>query len=157
LYPSNTRIIRHLILFFIGAAVCIGTLYFGFLLLVANALASFGGNSCPPETPSLVEEMAGFKLPPSASNLSSQCWGMQGALAYASFEIARSDLDYLLQHVLVETPLSTTTESYSMTHVQCCLAQFLYGEHREGEVFQQLLIDTSNPEIYTVYVETLLG
>jgi hypothetical protein len=110
------------------------------------------------ECPTLIEYTAQFTLPQSTRLHWTQCGETQSRqFAYATFDIAPSDVDALIGSTHITSPLSSTERPYDMNYARFCLLHFLYGEYRGLEIVQQVLIDTSHPDVYTVYVETLLG
>ncbi len=66
--------------------------------------AAFSG--CKPSNVKELENAGQFKLPPSAQNLKSGCFGMQGWDGHAEFEMLPSDLDVLIASTKLKTPLS---------------------------------------------------
>jgi hypothetical protein len=149
----------------VGMLACAGVLYFALMLVLAQALSSFTGlasNSCESTEPPAVESLGRFKLPPSADNLWSWCWGMQGWFAYARFEILPEELNILVTNSLVELPLSSSQKpddfDFPDENVES-VTTYLYGkyESRQEEISQEILVDTSNPALYTVYISVLGG
>ncbi|MBX3063149.1 MAG: hypothetical protein KF726_09240 [Anaerolineae bacterium] len=116
-------------------------------------------DNCATETPSFTETVARFKYPATANILEKRCWGMQGWYAYTKFEMAPSDLQSFLDRSLVRPPLSGTGVPYDtvLLEVSKTLKSYLYGKHEEVEFQQDILIDTSNPEKYVVYLNVLGG
>jgi hypothetical protein len=117
------------------------------------------GPPCDPSHPSGIERVAGFKLPPSASNLSSNCFGLANWWAEARFDMNPSDLEVFVNSTNVKLPLSATLKPGTLS---CCdqltgVTSYLYGWYGSGEWFEEVFIDTSNPARWRVYFTLLAG
>jgi hypothetical protein len=150
---------RKLILVIWTLVVCVGMIL-ACRYLAVTALRGMFADQCPPSNPAAIESLARFKLPPSASNLWTQCWGLQGWWAYARFDIAPSDVDALVSSTQIKPPLSARDKPTDVEFPDVNLAEiasFLYGSHLEVVFNQEILIDTSDQQRYTVYFATWGG
>src|SRR3954467_1332824 len=79
---SRRRLIRNIVIAAVGLTICGAVIFIGGLVLLANALKGMDGflnyPQCTISNPKGVEEVAQFKLPPSAKLLKAGCGGMQG-------------------------------------------------------------------------------
>ncbi len=141
----------------------------GCLIFIQTLATAFGGidglfgNSCPPDTPESIEDIAQFTLPPSAENLWSLCVSMQGWSAEARFDMSPDDLDVFISSVWLETTLNNSGVPRYISFFEEGLmfedmTSYLYSLETSGtDLLQEILIDTSNPRLYTVYMEVLGG
>jgi hypothetical protein len=113
------------------------------------------GMGCPSFFPFLVEENAKFTLPPSAHNIISACGGMQGWMAQARFEMSPDDLDNLLASTFLTQPLTEIAPEERLDDVEN-MSSYLYGRSTSG-LWQEIIINTSDPNVYTVYITTIGG
>src|SRR5262249_51246944 len=143
----------------LGLIICGGVIYIAFLVVLVNALGGEHGlfsNSCNASQPSLVEGMAQFKLPPSASHLQSNCGGMQGTWAEARFEMRPSDLPVFVNSTRIKLPLSSTGKPEKLNCELYCsdltnMKTYLYGTYSANEWREEIFIDTTNQDRYVVY------
>jgi hypothetical protein len=146
----------------IAVAVCCCAGLYGRIQLSFSHLGDTPGNNnaCDPKYPTNIEDLAQLKFPPSVRNLRSSCFGMQGWLGYAQFEMAPSDLDYFVSHLQIRSPLARDgiPADDELATKASTLRSFLHGNYQiynynKGKsFFQDVLIDTSNPSQYFVYV-----
>lgn len=140
-----------------------------FLINLLNGLSNLGefmGNTCSDE-PRSVEGMARFDLPPSYDNLTSFCGGMQGWWAEAHFDMSPDDLDMLINSLWLEMKLSEFSDGLDDDMKQhlfiseednATIKTGFYGYSESGnDLVQKILIDTTNPELYRVYLVVLGG
>ena len=152
----------------IGLACVLACLVITAIVLIHvfdNGISAFGENSCPETSPKEVEDFAHFKLPPSARNLISDCSGMQGIVANAKFEMSPTDLNAFIASTLIDKPLSTnsgmpdTGELFGFD--EKAVKSYLYGKYDHpapnGGVYEDILVDTTNPTTYVVYVNYSAG
>lgn len=134
--------------------VCSAIVLSLFVLLVGKPLAeiaeTFGG--CEPANPTQLEELGKFRLPASTRNLESKCFGLQGWGVLASFEMDATDLELFITSSLIETPLSTT-ELPTELGFPDDMESHLYGKYEAEFLSQYILIDTSDPKVFVVYVQ----
>ena len=136
-----------------------------FALNAASVFLDFSDNSCDPRTPANTEDIGQFKFPPSTTNLSSYCWGMQGWWGNAQFDMAPSDLNYFVSHLQIKPPLSNNrlpaeneriVEDVVLATKASTLKSFLYGSYRifykSSSFAQEVVIDTSDPGRFVVYL-----
>jgi len=121
------------------------------------------GNNCPNDEPANAESYGRFELPPSYTNLKSFCGGMQGWSVDASFNMKPEDLDALVESLWLEADLQPTGEPQHIffrdgeTPFEE-IASYLYAVTTSGtDLLQEVLIDTSDPESYFVYLVILAG
>ena len=159
---SHRRLIRNIVIGAVGLSICGAVAYLIFLVAVASAIGSLFQNSCDPSSPAAVEGMGQFKLPPSASHLQSNCGGMQGFWAEASFEMNPADLRTFVKTTRVKLPLSSTGKPVKLNCEHYCNAltdvkSYLYGTYSGSEWDEEIFIDTTNPNSYAVYYTALGG
>ncbi len=159
---KQASLFRKITVLLLGIVACGAAAYLVFLFVVGQAIKSLDtGNLCPPFDPSAVEAKGFFKLPPSAHNLSSQCSGWNAWSAEARFQMKPTDLSVLIAYSIIKKPMSSSGRPATFPTLDQAtsnkIGSYFYGEDEEGEVFQQILIDTTDPNEYTVYVRTLAG
>ena len=140
--------------------------------ILSNSLSNLGeafGNSCPSDEPHSVEGMARFRLPSSYDNFWSDCGGMQGWWAEAHFDMSPDDLDSLISNLWLDVELvefSTGLEEITVKHIifsqsaddPSNIQTGFYGySESDADLVQEILIDTTNPELYRVYLVVLRG
>ncbi len=157
---SRRNLIVGLSISAITSIVCCGTGFVVVTLFTLAGMSAFGYNSCDPKTPKNTEELGQFKLPPSVRNLRSSCFGIQGWLGNAQFEMSPSDLDYFVSHLQIKPPLARNgiPADDDLATKASTLTSFLQGsyqtEYKNGKSFSQVvLIDTSSSTQYLVYVD----
>jgi hypothetical protein len=109
--------------------------------------------ACNPTNMPNTERLAKFKYPPSTTDLRSYCFGMQGWGGAAQFEINASDLTYFTTNTKVKRFYSHVKPTASMAWFAKHMQSYLYGEHKQSEFSTYILIDTTNNDTYTVYME----
>lgn len=119
--------------------------------------SDFGNNMCPTEEQHQLENIAGFELPQSTHNLYAFCsW-----TTTARFDMSPDDLDTFLESTLFELPLASEGELEYVRLPETVslddMDSYLFGQHGQNDYFAEILIDTSNPDVYTVYIEVLGG
>lgn len=112
--------------------------------------------------PSTIESNAEIKLPPSVHNLYAHQEGFQEIFILARFSMAATHLPMFLQTTLCTEPL-TPVDPQQQTQVldlgwwQPMDAQHLQECDGRGENFsQRIMIDTTDPQRYIVYVSTAM-
>lgn len=151
------RLLTFLLPVVIGICV-IGACY----LFAVFSAVSMLQNQCDPSEPSEFESLAQVSLPSSYDSFHSVCFGMQGWGAEAKFDINPDELDLFLETTNIEQPLSSTnlpTASYS-AYLEIdldTLESFLYARHQANEWFEEIIVDTSNPNRWTIYFTVLGG
>jgi hypothetical protein len=120
----------------------------------------FGGPTCDPANPDADLRLAGIDLPPSAANLAVKCPGTQGIWVDISFDMQPADLEAFVSSTNVKPPLSTTGKP-SKPECQCpemqTVTSYLYGVYEEAQWFEEILIDTRQPDTWHVYFTLLAG
>lgn len=125
----------------------------GYAIRVISSLSG-----CEESDPEQIEYLAQFELPPSAHNLKSSCFGLQAYGADASFEMSPADLDMFIASTSIEPSLFTGKTSGAdvlngrLNEKASQMESYLYGKYVSVDFTQEILIDTSNPERYTVYI-----
>jgi hypothetical protein len=165
---SRRKLIRNIIIGLAGLTICGAVVAIAGLVWLGNL---FSGDSiglidppCTVSNPSGIEEMAEFKLPPSAKLLSAGCGGMQGWGAWASFEMNPADLNTFLATTSVKPPLSNTNHPEKL-HCACAnnekITDYLYGDYssynNNHSWREEVFIDTHDKNLYTVYFTVLGG
>jgi len=141
---------------------------YGFIFYIGNsigqALIQMGDMHTPPcNTPDELESFAQISLPESYENLESICGGMQGWYAEAKFDINPDDLEAFLESTLITPDSLSSTEMPDYTHsgyfrpIEEPVTSYLYGSQWDGDWFEEVIVDTSNPERWTVYFTLLAG
>ncbi len=162
----RTNIIRRIILLVLSIVVVAALGIVVFLHLLSNALIGLGPmlNSplCDPHDPRGIENIAQIELPPSYRNLESSCGGMQGWAAFAKFEIDANELELFLETTNIEptlasTGLQETTSSIYLSNNEQYPRSYLYGVHNSFKWFEEIIVDTSRSERWTVYFTVLAG
>lgn len=112
------------------ALVCGGAGFYVLQTTFGN-VATFGNNSCDPRNPTDTEALGQFKFPPSIRNLRSWCFGMQGWLGEAQFEMSPSDLDYFVSHLQIGAPLTHAgvPADNSFATMASTMKSFLHGSY----------------------------
>lgn len=151
----------------LGALLAVGCivvcLYVLLVLYVQGKIygtGPFPNNTCSSDNPdNWIQDIAHFQLPPSARNLESSCFGLQGWIAYASFDMKPEDLDAFLAttYVLHLEPDTGEPENPAALALIEQNVPYLFGSDRRYEYYQEIFIDTSDPEWYRVYVYVLGG
>ena len=157
--PQNHRTRNTLLIALgIGIAAIIGTIALSWMVFDNEFLNS--ENACPPEDRALIERAAGLTLPPSTAKLYARCINWQEWRGQLAFDMKPTDLDAFLSSAEMETPLVSTgapelhqlfaddSESARIEQV----TTYLYGENRRPDVWQYILIDTTDPSLYRVHV-----
>jgi len=158
-----------LILFGVMSAfLCIGAVIAVFVLPTVDGLLALGEidsfYDCSTED---IENIGRMELPPSTENQIINCFlpmelpdlrqwetGITG-----KFDMSPNDLDTFLESTLFELPLATEGEPTRVSRWYRLdeIASYLYGKHSQDDYFAEILIDASNPDVYTVYIEVLGG
>lgn len=150
----------------------IGLSLAGFALLVLGGLAliSFmSNNSDPvflenpqPSTTAEIESLARIDIPASASNIHAQAGGFQDRYIHVRFDLPPADLNSFLGATRYTPAVSQSTDipfqqslEPNQNWWQPAMAKsFLAGAGFVDGISQSVLIDTTNPELYIVYVQT---
>lgn len=128
----------------------------GIIGYAIRGISSLSG--CEESDPEQIEYLAQFELPPSAKNLESYCVGLQAYSADASFEMNPSELDTFITSTHIESHLFTEKSSKNeflnsrLDKKASQMDSYLYGKYVSADFTQEILIDTSNSERYTVYI-----
>lgn len=160
---SKRRWILWIILGIIG---CSGISLIGclaFLTYIAQGLGEFyGSNSgCGSEDVTPFEGYARVKIPEDYSNFLSTCGGLQGWWAEAHFDINPDDFHDFLASTSIDE--STLTDQFPPTLYSVWkeeirdIDNLLYGIYDSDEWLEEVIVDTSNPERWTVYFTVLAG
>lgn len=145
------------ILIFVGF---IGACY---LFAIFGAVSLFQ-NQCEPSEPSEFERLAEITLPSSYDNFHSVCFGMQGWVLKSKFDIKPDELDVLLNTTNIIMPLSQTEfpAGVDTRHLEMddkSLNSHLYGVYQDFNSnngwFEEIIVDTTNPNRWTVYFTVL--
>ncbi len=152
--------------------VCLGIAYMKLWDSIIRGGDFFGYVDCLEKSGSAIspkwfEDFAGFAVPPNAHNISASCAEFQDYVAYVRLTIDPNDLNRLIASSFVKTPLSSTEKPFDMTTRYSDLHRFGWdleaiSSYLAGEAdvakplrrHQSILIDTSNPSEYIVYVVT---
>lgn len=165
---SRRRIVS-CILLIIGLIACPVIGYLTYSAVVFSRLLSV--NSCPLTNPSEVENLAEITLPPNYSNLWSWCMRFQGVGGWVTFTMQPGEVDALISSSRITPPLATTTDLSTFDFIPLdaappeikadfvainadlgAIETYLYGEFDMPGHFQRILIDTSRPKEYKVYI-----
>lgn len=138
----------------------------GFVYYIARGIGESlaqvsDSNMC--HSPFGLESVAQISLPENYDNLESICGGMQGWFAEAKFGINPDELEIFLESTLI-TPDSLSsiempdyTNSGYFRQLEEPVTSYLYGSQWDGDWFEEVIVDTSNPERWTVYFTLLAG
>lgn len=168
------KTLRKITLFAIVPLMICGGLYLAGVYVVAHAfsgIAEFYDGHDPEELGCLekkdrshIEARANITLPASARNLTARSIAFQDCSVFVSFDMDPADLETFLAStyvselkILIGSDLrdfNTPLKAWSFVMSR----QYLHGEgHDEGfREDQEIVIDRISPELYTVYVITLL-
>ena len=120
-------------------------------------------SGCEESNPEQIEYLAQFELPPSAKNIKSSCFGLQAYSADVSFEMNPADLDIFVASTSIEPPLFTDKSpdikflNNGLNKKASQMDNYLYGKYESFDFTQEILIDTSKPEHYVVYINASGG
>lgn len=158
-----TRIILSLLASFCVLILC--ALFF--TLMLSNSIAEFGkaysSSSCESESPNIFEGRAQVSLPPSYDNFQSTCGGIQGWWAEAVFDINSDELELFLSstHIDMSTlsnGLPDQARSVYLRNNPPMPAPYLWATYNEeSDWVEEVIVDTSNPNRWTVYFTVLGG
>lgn len=163
---KRSRIFRNVIIGCIAvAALSLAAAFIFLRVVIAPAIEGLGpifdSPLCDPSNPDGIQDVARIELPPSYSNLSSTCGGLQGWFAYASFDIDPDELHTFVSTTNITTleQLTTQPEQIYYLHFEELqpLSAFRYGLSDEDEWLEEVIVDTSNPSRWTVYFTLLAG
>jgi hypothetical protein len=165
---SRRKLIRNIVIGLMGLTICGAVIVIAGLVWLGNLFSGnwigFNNPQCNVSNPKGIEEVAEFKLPPSAKLLTSGCGGMQGWEAAASFEMKPSDLNTFLATTSVKPPLSNSNRPEKL-HCGCDdnekITDYLYGQYlsynKNHSWEEEVFIDTHDKDLYTVYFNVLGG
>jgi hypothetical protein len=156
-----TRRVRNIILIAVGLSIIamVGTFVLVNMFVDNEFLTN--PNACPADNRALIERAAGFTFPPSAANVYARCINWQEWRGQIAFDMNPADMLTFLGSAAIEDPLQAYGKpelhalfaddalSAQIEHVG---ASYLYGENRRPDVWQYILIDTSNPSSYRVHI-----
>src|SRR5207247_1559037 len=94
-------------------------------------------------------------LPPSASNVQESCSNVINPTYHASFTMSAGDLTAFQQDSFVQKikTWDTSAKADSTFSNEAAQAKSLkYGTYGDGAIFEEVLVDTSDPQQYKVYV-----
>jgi hypothetical protein len=148
------------------AGVSLMACSYGFLgarLDQADFLSEGGCIGNEPYQHDIINAAAKITLPASTANLEAYSESWQDCFILLKFEMSAEDAEAFYASTLVESfeevrgaDLSfggwvELEDFWVITEDRI----YLHGEGNEGNLFQQVAIDTSNPDVYTVYVAVL--
>ena len=156
-----TRRVRNIVLIAIGLGMVaiVGT-FIAVNMFVDNEFLT-NPNACPADDRALIERAAGFKFPDSATNLYARCINWQEWRGQIAFDMNPADMLAFLSSAAIEDPLQPTgkPEMHALfeddvlaSQIETVGTSYLYGENRRPDVWQTILIDTSNPSSYRVHI-----
>ena len=156
------RVVLVLLVSIVGLIIC--GLFF--LITLANSLERLGdtyGGSCNNTDTSRFEAYARVSLPPNYDNFQSFCGGMQGWGADAVFDIPPDELDLFLSTTHIDTSqllngLPSQIHSMYFYDRPQMPAPYLYATYSEDrDWFEEIIVDTTHPNRWTVYFTVLGG
>jgi hypothetical protein len=115
------------------------------------------------------ESLGQFEFPPSAQSITAGCFGMQGWGLTATFVMSPEDLGMLQVSTRVSqdewvtlVPPSGSLQPYDLPSEQVVIwsqgmTSLVYGIYVATEFSQEILIDTTDPNLYRVRVLVLGG
>ena len=126
-------------------------------------LAQFAGTNsgCGTEDPAPFEGYAHVTLPDDYSNFSSSCAGIQGMVATASFDIDPKDFEVFLSTSSID-PSSLSNQLPLDIHTTWIIDikdfdTVRYGIYESDEWLEEIIVDTNDPNRWTVYFTVLAG
>ena len=148
-----------------GTAIIIALILLPLILISSYALTGIGdifdSPLCDPSDPGGIQSVARIELPPSYTNLWSTCGGLQGWWAIATFEMNPGELNMFLETTSIEsTTLSPTMPVQRLSEYRQeigDLETYLYGTHDSFDWFEEIIINTSDPNRWAVYFRVLAG
>jgi hypothetical protein len=140
-----------------ACGLCVVTVFY--IYFAVGAVAVFSG--CSPSDITELENAGQFKLPPSAQHLKSDCFGMQGWDGQAEFDMAPSDLNVFVTSTKLESPLSNDglLKDDGLATLSSQAKSYLHGRYdsyvtkTDTTYYQEVLVDTTNPTQYHVYIK----
>jgi hypothetical protein len=147
-------------------SICLCWLLFILLFFYTSRyspLAGFVSNGCFTDDPEKIQALARFRLPAGAKLLETECQGLQGWYAAAKFEMNPGDLNTFIRSKSIKTNFQTKTDMSKLNWaVQKVIknnipTSYLHSKVDFPEFLQEVLIDTSDPNRYTVYIGVLVG
>lgn len=157
--PIIIRAILALFSSIVGMIIC----GFFFIMTLANSLEDFGdthGSSCDNTDTIRFESYAQVSLPPNYDNFQSFCGGTQWGVDVV-FDIPPDELDLFLSTTHIDTSqllngLHSQIHSMYFYDRPQMPAPYLYAIYSEDrDWFEELIVDTSNPNRWTVYFTVL--
>jgi hypothetical protein len=141
-------------------AGCAGLVCGGYVLLrLLGEAAPLEGPQ--PATNAEIEALARITLPPGATNIHAQAGGFQDRYIHVRFDIPAAELDAFLAASrytpaldMAVVPFQQHLEPKAVWWQPRNAARFRAGSAFSGGISQSLLVDTSDPERYVVYVQT---
>lgn len=138
-----------------------------FIMMLANSIAglgeAYGGSLCDSENSSGFEGLTRVTLPPSYDNFQSTCGGMQGWGADAVFDINPDELELFLSstHIdisVLSNSLPKQIRSIYFRRRPPMPAPYLWATYsEESDWFEEIIVDTTNANRWTVYFTVLGG
>jgi hypothetical protein len=156
-----TRRVRNVVLIAVGLGVMALVATFILVNMLVNNEFLTNPNACPANDRGLIERAAGFSFPPSASNLYARCINWQEWRGQIAFDMNPADMLAFLGSAAIEDPLQSSgkPELHALfaddplsAQIEQVGSSYLYGENRRPDVWQYILIDTSNPPSYRVHI-----
>jgi hypothetical protein len=156
-----TRRVRNIVLIAVGLGVMAMIVTFVLTNMFVNNEFLTNPNACPTADRALIERAAGFRFPPSAASIYARCINWQEWRGQIAFDMNPSDMLAFLGSAAIEDPLQSTgkPEMHALFADDVLSAQieqvgtaYLYGENRRPDVWQTILIDTSNSSSYRVHI-----
>jgi hypothetical protein len=134
--------------------LCLGLAWLLSVFLIASVANSMFNNCDIDDPDNIIEDVASFKLPEGAKLLKSSCGGMKGWYAEAVFEMRSAQREEFLESTPLEEPLtnSGTLDSRFCSNIPPDTSSHLYGSYLREEYQWWVYIDTSNPDLDTVYI-----
>lgn len=162
--PNNNRKWLWRIILVLLICVCVGVIAFiGIVTMAIEGLAVMSGSNsgCSTEDSAPFEGYARVTLPEDYSNFWSSCGGMQGWWAEAQFDIDPNDLDEFLETTNIDMPLSSEPlpSRIYVANASSIKARdnLLYGLYDTVDWLEEIVVDTNDPDRWTVYFTVLGG
>jgi hypothetical protein len=111
-------------------------------------------NRCTSREIADIQEMGRFQIPKNAKNVEICLVHRFQDRVDARFEIRSSELETFIQNTNLDLPLATTrkpAQFWKWDKEVDSVENYLYGKY-VGNFTQEVLVNTSNPESYVVYV-----
>src|SRR5262245_10219844 len=120
------------------------------LLIVACSACSLLGGGCDADTMNMLR----LQLPPSGSGLTERCSpgvGPGNAQYRPTFTISPDDVAALQQSTSITEWGSSVPDTSTFHEEAAQMESVIFGNYGDGAFIEEVLIDTTNPDVYSVH------